>query len=58
MAKFTSDNVLRVEKDMMDDLELWPAGGSDQAGHMMASIAGMHDMANAIIKEIKEIENV
>ena len=58
MEKFTSDNVLRVENDMMDELELWPAGGSDQAGHMMAYIAGMHDMANAIIKEIKEIENV
>lgn len=52
--KLTAENVRIVEQDLLDDLEMWGAEDKE-AERVTHYICGVHDMANAVIRAIKEL---
>ena len=52
--KLTAENVRIVEQDLLDGLEMWGAEDKE-AERVTHYICGVHDMANAVIRAIKEL---
>ena len=52
--KLTTENVNIIESQMLDEIEYWMGDGED-AANTLTYIAGIHDMANAIRKAIREL---
>ena len=52
--RLSSENVRMIEHDILSELGYWENDGKD-AEKTLTYIAGVHDMANAIIKAIKEL---
>ena len=52
--KLTTENVTYLESQMLDELGFWEHEGKD-AEKLLAYIAGIHDMANAVRKAIREL---
>lgn len=52
--KLTSDNVRIILSKMLNEIEYWMSDGKD-AEKDLCYIAGMNDMANAVIKAIEEL---
>ena len=52
--RLETENVRFIEQQLMDDMELYGAEGKD-AERLVQYIAGMHDMANAVIRAIQEL---
>lgn len=52
--RLTVDNVNIIETNMLDDLSYWDEEGQG-AEKMLVYIAGIHDMANAVRRAIKEL---
>lgn len=48
------ENVRIIEHDMIHNLEYWEQDGKD-AEKTLTYIAGIHDMANAVMKVIREL---
>lgn len=55
--KLTTGNVNILEAKMLDELSYWENENKD-AEKMLAYIAGIHDMANAVRKAIRELGGV
>lgn len=52
--RLSSENVMMIERELLDELEYWSTSDKDNS-HTLTYIAGVHDMANAVIKAIKEL---
>lgn len=52
--KLTTENVNHLEAQMLDELGYWEFESKD-AEKLLVYIAGMHDMANAVRKAIREL---
>lgn len=52
--KLTTENVNFLETQMLEELSYWEEEGKG-AEKLLAYIAGMHDMANAVRKAIREL---
>ena len=52
--RLCSENVRIIEHQLLDDMDYWTAEGKE-AEKTLAYIVGIHDMANAVIKAIKEL---
>ena len=52
--KMTTENVNILESKMLDEISYWEIEGKD-AEKTLAYIAGIHDMANAVRRAIKEL---
>lgn len=52
--RLESVNVHIIESQLLDDIEYWAMEGKE-AEKSLAYIAGVHDMANAVIKAIREL---
>jgi hypothetical protein len=52
--KLTTENVNIIESQMLDEVEYWMGDGKD-AANTLTYIAGIHDMANAVRKAIREL---
>ena len=50
--KITADNITHIEHELLDGLEFWDFSDGN-AEKSMTYIAGIHDMANAVIAAIK-----
>lgn len=48
------ENVRKIEHDLIHDLEYWALDGKD-AEKTLTYIAGIHDMANAVMNVIREL---
>ena len=55
--KLCADNVRIIEQQILDDVEMWPPEGKE-AEKTLTYIAGVHDMANAVIRAIKELGGI
>ena len=57
--KITEYNILAIEHEIIRDIELSSAIGSEtdeEARDLAMYISGVHDMADAVIKAIKELK--
>lgn len=52
--RLSGENVRMIEHEMLSELSYWGFEGKD-AEKQLIYIAGIHDMANAVIKAIKEL---
>lgn len=52
--KLTAENVRIIEQQILDELEMWGREDKD-AERMLHYIAGVHDMAGAVIRAIQEL---
>lgn len=52
--KLTTENVNHLEAEILDDLGFWEHESKD-AEKLLVYIAGVHDMANAVRKAIREL---
>lgn len=52
--RLESVNVHIIESQLLDDIEYWAMEGKE-AEKSLAYIAGVHDMANAVIKAIRDL---
>lgn len=52
--RLETDNVRRILMEILNDMEIYGAEGKD-AEQQMCYIAGVKDMANAVIDAIKEL---
>lgn len=52
--RLETSNVLIIENRILNELELWNLSGKE-AEAMTNYIAGVNDMANAVIEAIKEL---
>ena len=52
--KLTTENVTYLESQMLDELGFWEHESKD-AEKLLAYIAGIHDMSNAVRKAIREL---
>ena len=52
--KLSSENVRMIEHEILADLEFWAYENKD-AEKTLTYTAGIHDMANAVIKAIKKL---
>lgn len=55
--KLTTENVNCLESKMLDELSYWEPENKD-AEKSLTYIAGIHDMANAVRKAIRELGGV
>jgi hypothetical protein len=55
--KLVTENVSIIENQILDELEYWTYEGKE-AEKTCAYIAGVHDMANAVRKAIRELGGV
>lgn len=52
--RLSGENVRMIEHEILDDLSYWEVENKD-AEKTLTYIAGIHDMANAVIRAIKEL---
>ena len=52
--KITSENVLHVKEQVLSEIDYWVHEGKD-AEKMLAYLAGVEDMTNAVIRAIKDL---
>lgn len=53
--KFTEENVLKVEHLLISDLVIWEVPDDEKANVAMY-IAGVHDMAQALIEAMEKVK--
>lgn len=52
--RLSSENVMMIERELLDNLEYWALSEKENS-QTLTYIAGVHDMASAVIKAIKEL---
>lgn len=53
--RLTCENVRIIEQRFLDDIELWGVDDKVTAEKTLTYIAGIHDMANAVMEAIKSL---
>ena len=57
--KLTEDNVFRIEHNLIRDIELWDdLENQDRNIELLTYISGINDMAQAIVRGLKEPEGM
>lgn len=56
--KLTDDMVYKMEHNILLDLEFWTFTGDHEARDVSMYIAGVRDMAQAVIDAMREVKNV
>ena len=54
--KLSEENIYKLEHELIRDLVIWETMGTEYEDKIPAYVAGAHDMANMVVKAIKEIQ--